>query len=63
MAHTDDQLFKHATKIAEQRILTARAHQSREAAKVVQAVVAWFLCKTSRTGAASTLNAKVLSKQ
>lgn len=63
MAHTNDQLFTHATKIAEHRIRSARAHQSREAAKIVVAAAAWFLSKTSRTGAASPQIAKVLAKQ
>lgn len=41
MTHTRDQLFKHATQNAEQRIRVARANQSSEAAKLILATAAW----------------------
>ena len=54
MAHSEDQLFKHATQIAERHIRAARSHQSRVAASLALASMAWLASKVWTTEAAAT---------
>ena len=54
MPHANDQLFRHATEIAERRIRTARKQQSLELARIVGCALAWLV---SRAEAATTATA------
>ena len=48
MDHSDDELFMHATQIAERRIRIARSRQSHEVLHIVREALTWLLNEASK---------------